>query len=89
MINLKELTKNICNENNITDINAIIAGDVVIMVSRLVSEDYLKPVLDETINDIIEDINLTSGIEGNGTYTNDDLKMSIGRIMIDKMKITL
>lgn len=88
MINLKELTKNICKENNITDINAIIAEDVVIMVSRLVSEDYLKPVLDETINDIIEDINLTSGIEDNGTYTNDDLKMSIGRIMIDKMKIT-
>ena len=89
MVNLRELTKNICKENNKTDINAIIVEDVVIMISKLVSEDYLKPILDETINDIIVDINLTSGIEDNGTYTNDDLKMSIGRIMIDKMKITL
>ncbi|HHX71171.1 MAG TPA: hypothetical protein GX708_24390 [Gallicola sp.] len=89
MINIRELTKDICKENKITDINAIIVEDVVIMLSKLVSEDYLKPILYKTINEIIEDVNLTSGIEDNGTYTNDDLKMSIGRIITYKIGIEL
>lgn len=83
MLSVKGLTKEYCKKFNITDMETVIAEDIIIMISKIISDDYVKPILDKFLVDIIEDVVLTSGIEENGTYTNDDLRMSIGRIFID------
>lgn len=83
MFNAKGLVREYCQKFDITDTEAIIAEDVIIMISRIISDDYVRPILDKFLMDIIEDVVLTSGIKEEGTYTNDDLRMSIGRIFID------
>lgn len=83
MLSAKGLIKEYCQNFNITDTEAIIAEDVIIMISKIISDDYVKTILNKFLVDIIEDVVLTSGIKENGTYTNDDLRMSIGRIFID------
>ena len=70
--------------------------EIVLMLGEAVSETYARYILAEeykngqTIMDaIIQNIMETSAWEEKGYYSEDDARLSIGRILMDKMNINV
>lgn len=63
-----------------------------IMVSA-VSSDYANYILEHTkkrktfMNDVIEDVMCTSAWEEEGYYNDDDIRLAIGRVLMERLKI--
>ena len=69
---------------------AVLRREVEAVLRRAVGDDYVCRVLDsetgdgKTIfDDIMEDIELSSGWNDDGCYNEDDIRLSIGRVLLD------
>lgn len=52
-----------------------------------VSDDYIKNILDVIEDDIIRDVVECSSYEDDGLYTEDDIKLAIGRVLMNRINI--
>ncbi len=62
-------------------------NDVRRIFAESVSTEYTKIILDEIEDDIISDVAETSSYEENGSYNDDDIRLAIGRVLINKIGI--
>jgi len=73
----------------------IIQTDIVEMLENVISDDYLMDILrfdnegaqDTILNDIIDDVLTSSAWTEEGYYSEDDIKLAIGRVLIDRLGI--
>lgn len=61
-------------------------NDVRRIFAESVSTEY-KIILDKIEDDIVSDVVETSAYEEDGSYTDDDIRLAIGRVLINKMGI--
>lgn len=83
MLNKDKLVKQYCEKFNYTDITELIVEDVVYMFYEIVSTDYIQEILDNVLQDIVDDVWLCSGAEDMEEYNKDDVKLAIGRVLIE------
>lgn len=60
--------------------------DVKEILGRSISDDYLNRILEKIIDEVVEDVEISSAYE-EGFYSEDDIKLSIGRILIDRLEL--
>ncbi len=61
--------------------------DIRRVLSTSISTDYIRNILDEIENDIIRDVVVCSSYEEDELYNEDDIKLAIGRVLMDRMNI--
>ena len=52
-----------------------------------ISDDYINPIIDNIIADVVSDIKETSGYTEDGHFNTDDIKLAVGRVLIDRLGI--
>lgn len=62
-------------------------NDVRRIFAESVSTEYTKIILDKIEDDIVSDVVDTSSYEEDGSYNDDDIRLAIGRVLINKMGI--
>lgn len=62
-------------------------NDVRRIFAESVSTEYTKIILDKIEDDIVSDVVETSAYEEDGSYNDDDIRLAIGRVLINKMGI--
>ena len=75
----------------------IIENEIRRIMQNAVSSDYVRYILEheneETENtfmdDVIEDVMCASAWDEEGYYNNDDIRLSIGRILMERMGIEI
>lgn len=55
------------------------------ILAESISEDYMKPILEKCLGEIVEDVKTSSDYLGEGTYDDSDIRLAIGRVFIKKM----
>lgn len=76
--------KNNMNENDMKEIKIIINE----MLSSAIGREYSERILnDKFMNDVIDNIIECSAWKENGYYNDDDVRLAIGRILIDRLQI--
>lgn len=52
-----------------------------------ISKDYIKDILNAIENDVVRDVIVCSSYEENGLYNEDDIRLAIGRALLNRMGI--
>lgn len=78
----------------------IIEGEIRMILMHSVSSDYVRYILEHTgededgdevgttiLEDVIEDVMCSSAWDDEGYYNDDDIRLSIGRVLIDRLGI--
>jgi len=56
---------------------------MIILLDGSISDDYIGRIIDNILDDVAEDIDTTA----DKNYNNDDVRLAIGRILIEKLGI--
>lgn len=67
--------------------NQELKKDIYNMLKDCVSDFYVKEIADEIIPEIEQDVMECSGINDEGEYTEDDLKIAFGRVLINRLNL--
>lgn len=62
--------------------------DIRSILSASVSTDYIGIILEEIEDDVIRDVAACSSYEEDGSYNEDDIRLAIGRVLMNRMNIT-
>lgn len=52
-----------------------------------ISDDYINSIIDNIIEDVVSDVKETSGYAEDGHFNTDDIKLAVGRVLIDRLGI--
>lgn len=72
------------SEDFIRDIQA----DTQTLLSDAASDEYARPIMEHIYRDVADDVLECSAYKEEGEYNIDDVKLAIGRILMDKLGIT-
>lgn len=61
--------------------------DVRDVLAKSISEDALRYLLPAIEHDVVDNVMDCSAYDATGEYNSDDIKMAIGRVLMDKMGI--
>lgn len=57
------------------------------MLQVAISDDYVNDIVRELVPDIIEDVETSSAFFDKGCWNNDDIRLAIGRVLSERLKI--
>lgn len=72
-----------------------IENEIRIILSHAISNEYVNFILEHTeeengntfAEDVIDDVMCSSAWDDEGYYNDDDIRLSIGRVLIDRLRI--
>lgn len=80
-------------------INEVQKKEIKMLINKImtsaVSSDYASYILEHTkkrktfVDDVIEDVMCASAWEEEGYYNEDDIRLSIGRVLMERLKIEI
>lgn len=58
-------------------------------LSEAISDEYLEAIVEKLKPGVIDDVIDSSGFETEGIWNEDDIKLALGRVLVEKLHIEL
>lgn len=71
--------------NNMELLEKELRRDVLESLRKIISDDYVNQIANSILDEIVEDVKESSAFHDEGVYNFDDIKLSIGRILLVRL----
>lgn len=65
----------------------LLRGKIHRILSESIADDYLAPIMDDCIEEIVEDVKASTDYLKTGTYNDADIKLAIGRVLLKRLRL--
>ena len=61
--------------------NTVLRNEIKNILAQSIGEDYLPKILEKCLEDIFNDVEVSSDYIAGGTWDDDDIRLAIGRVL--------